>query len=231
VAACVDDPQWDDDTFRQAVAQRLRSGAFVLVIVVDRMTDELERAANFVNACGRANFSFHVVEMQRFQTLEAEVLIPHVHGLTTSVAREPAATGVWPKDKFLEDIRARAAQDAPFAEDLYSWAETTADRVVPGRGTQLGSFSFHYVSGGRAIPLFAVYTDGRLEFHFDSVERKAGQEQAEAFYAAVHNIPGFGQIQRDFRRWQSVKLHEAFREPDSLARFKEAVANVRHSLP
>ena len=225
----VDAAEWDREAFRQTVAQRLQSGTFALVIVVDRATEELQRAADFMAACARANFSFHVVEMQRYQTAEAEVLIPHVHGIPRVIV-QAAERGVWPKERFLDEIRVRSPMDAAIAEDLYAWSEATADRIVPGRGTDRGSFSFHYVAAGRPIPLFAVYTDGRLELHFDSLYRKASPEITQCFYEDLRSVSGFSAISPDFRRWPSVVLHEALGNPESLSRFKAAVSKVREAL-
>lgn len=230
MSEAVEDKEWDAEHFRQTVAQRLQSGGFILVIVVDRVTDELERAAAFLNACARANFSFHVVEMERFQAEEAEILIPHVHGAVVRPASAAVERGVWPKERFLEAIQREAPEAAALAEDLYEWSEATADRVRPGRGTEIGSFSFHYVSAGRAIPVFAVYTDGRLELHFDSLYRKASPELTQAFYDELHRIPGFSAIQPDFRRWPAVQLQEALGDSNSLTRFKEAVGRIRQAL-
>jgi hypothetical protein len=69
-AAAVSD--WKPEEFRQTVEGHLATGTFVLTIVVDRVTDELQRGAMFINACGKANYSFHIVEMQRFQSGDIE---------------------------------------------------------------------------------------------------------------------------------------------------------------
>jgi hypothetical protein len=168
--------------------------------------------------------------MQRFQTSDAEVLIPHIHGAQSVSRVEAAERGTWPKERFLDEIRTRAPEDAAVAEDLYNWSEATADRVATGRGTERGSFSFHYVSAGRAIPVFAVYTDGRLELHFDSLYRKASPELTQAFYDELHRISGLSSIPADFRRWPTVQLREALNDADSVARFKEAVSKIRQAL-
>jgi hypothetical protein len=50
------------------------------VIVVDQITPELERTIEFLNQCGGGRFSFHALEMRRFQTMGTEILVPHLHG-------------------------------------------------------------------------------------------------------------------------------------------------------
>ena len=43
---------WNPDRFREALEHNLATGRFVLAIVVDRATDELQRAATFISTCG-----------------------------------------------------------------------------------------------------------------------------------------------------------------------------------
>ena len=77
-----DDPAWDEEAFRTNVESALESGSFILMIVVDAITDELSRIIRFVNACGNPAFSFAALEMRRFQSGDAEMLVPRIIGDT-----------------------------------------------------------------------------------------------------------------------------------------------------
>lgn len=100
-------------------AQRVffSAGTFVLAIVVDRVTDELQRAAMFISACGKANYSFHVVEMQRFQAGDIDILTPHVHRMVVAATDEPRKARL-SKEQFFQELRHRAPQHASIAEEL-----------------------------------------------------------------------------------------------------------------
>ena len=76
------DPTWDEEAFRANVESALESGSFILMIVVDAITDELSRIIRFVNACGNPAFSFAALEMRRFQSGDAEMLVPRIIGDT-----------------------------------------------------------------------------------------------------------------------------------------------------
>ena len=60
------DPAWGEEALRANVESALQSGSFILMIVVDAITDELSRIVRFVNACGSPALSFAALEMRRF---------------------------------------------------------------------------------------------------------------------------------------------------------------------
>jgi hypothetical protein len=226
VAKSQEDTEWDEEEFRQTVAHNLRTGSFILVIVVDRATDELARAAAFLSSCARANFTFHVVEMHRFQAAAADVLIPQVHGGAIRPTTEAEPRGAWPKERFLDEIRRRAPAAAPLAQDLYDWSEEEADQVTTGAGRATGSFSFHFVVDGKSKNVFSVYTDGRLELPYKALVRKVGPQVAQAFHEMLSRIPGFNGLAADFTKYPSVELTRAFSQSESLTAFKNAVIAV-----
>jgi len=80
---------WDEESFRNGVIDSLAKGAFILIIVVDEINDELKRIISYLNECSESSFSLHALEVSRFHSGETEILVPHLHGLSTkSPARE-----------------------------------------------------------------------------------------------------------------------------------------------
>lgn len=216
---------WNPEAFRQRVEQNLATGAFVLAIVVDRATDELQRAAMFISECGKSNFSFHVLEMQRFQAGDTEILTPHVHGTVGTTSTE-AQKGRLSKEQFLEQVYRVAPEHAPIAENLYQFAESEADNLGGGRD----SFSFRVVnSAGKGTTIFLVYTAGRLEIGIQAVRERAGEAVAQQFLESLREFPSFAVISSD-AKYPVVWLQQGLPNEKALEVFKQAVLRVKAAL-
>jgi len=71
-----DDPALED--FQAKVEQNLDSGRFHLIVVVDKMRDELQRIVDYVQA-RQAGFHIEVLELALFKEGDTEVLVPRMH--------------------------------------------------------------------------------------------------------------------------------------------------------
>lgn len=222
---------WNPDSFQKAVEQNLATGTFVLAIVVDRATDEPQRAALFITACGKANYSFHVVEMQRFRAGDVEILTPQVHGTIAATLPAGAAAGTVPrkgrlsKEQFLEEVRKRSPHLMPTAEDLYGWAEAEADSL----GTGGSSFAFRVVNKeGRGTSILWFYPDGRVEFAVTSIRDAAEEAVLHRFLKALQELPSFGALPAE-RKYPNVWLQQPLGDVE-LVKFKKAVMDLKSSL-
>lgn len=74
---------WDEESFRKGIIDALAQGSFILIIVVDEINDELKRIISYLNECSESAFSLHALEVSRFHSGETEILVPHLHGLST----------------------------------------------------------------------------------------------------------------------------------------------------
>jgi hypothetical protein len=74
---------WDEENFRNGITDSLAKGTFILIIVVDEINDELKRIISYLNECSESAFSLHALEVSRFYSGEAEIIVPHLHGLST----------------------------------------------------------------------------------------------------------------------------------------------------
>lgn len=55
--------EWDEENFQKGVKKSLETGELILVIVVDGMNEELKQTIEFLNACGKPDFSFNALEL------------------------------------------------------------------------------------------------------------------------------------------------------------------------
>lgn len=106
---------WDEEAFRSTVSDSLASGNFILIIVVDRIDEDLARILKFINACGKPNFEFAALEMRRFQAENAEMLVPRVLGpvrTATSTSKNGGSRKKWDEPSFMEVLESRGGNEA-----------------------------------------------------------------------------------------------------------------------
>jgi len=145
VAESVGDSEWDEENFRNSVKQTLESGAFILVIAVDEMNEELSRTIRFLNGCGNPAFSFNALEMRRFQSSDTEILVPDLHGPSGPGPKPTGGRKKWTEEQFFEAIQELPPEVVEVIRRIYEWSGGLADRVWFGTGTETGSFTFHYL--------------------------------------------------------------------------------------
>ena len=159
---------WDEEQFRANVRAGLADGNFILVIVVDEINDELSRIVRYVNATGSTSFSFAALEMRRFTTEQAEMLVPHVFGPVHAAPKQSSAgKNKWSEETFFPELRRLHGDQAEAnAHVILEWCKQKEFNIWWGEGSRSGSFVPTYNANGRAYQLFAVWTYGRVEIYF-----------------------------------------------------------------
>ena len=151
--------EWDEEAFRENVDQNLKSGAFILVIVVDEINEELRRIVRYINECGKSDYSFHAFEMRMFKADGLELLVPRLHGVSTSPSPTQAKRRKWTESEFFDDLARKAdPKELELAKHLYRWGQDTADRMWFGTGVQTGSVTYHLLPQGKTASIFTIYT-------------------------------------------------------------------------
>lgn len=217
--------EWDRISFEEGINQSLSNGSFTLIIVVDEINEELRRIIQYINECSKSTFSLHALEVRRFQAGGIEILVPQLHGLSL---KPPTSGGErrrkWTEEEFFETLRKKVEPDVvTIIENLYDWAENTADRVWLGTGVETGSFTFHYLKGGRTISVFSVYTNGKLSLNYGWLSSQVGKEVLEEFHRRVTEIPTFRRIPADFSKWHTLRVADCFKNAEELQKFEQAV--------
>lgn len=140
--------EWDEEEFRSKVEEQLKSGSFLLIIVVDEINEELKRIVRYLNECGNPAFSFHALEMNRFQSGNVEILVPYLNGVST----KPPTTSrrkPWSEREFFDVLTENVPDIVDMVRNLYEWAKSIAkkggSKVSFGTGVETGSFTFHFI--------------------------------------------------------------------------------------
>ena len=222
---------WDERSFREGVEQSLKSGSFILIIVVDKINEELRHIIRYMNECSKSAFSLHALEMDRFKAEGIEILVPHLHGVSAKPPAGESKRKRWSKEEFLRVLNENVEPNAySVVEDLYKWGEDVADRIWPGTGVETGSFTFHYLREGQTISVFTIYTTGKLMLNYGWLSPVVDEQIIKEFHGKIHEISTFRRIPADFSKWPSIKVADAFGDSESVEKFKRAVEWLREAI-
>jgi len=232
VAESIEDSEWDEENFRSNVQDALTRGAFVLIIAVDEMNEELSRTIKFLNGCGNPAFSFNALEMRRFQASGTEILVPDLHGPLLQATKPKGERKQWTEELFFQSIQEELLPEVvQVISDLYKWSVASADRIFFGTGKGKGSFTFHYLKDRKAFSVFSVYTDGYLCLNYGWLSPKVKPSVIEEFHQAMHSISSLKDIPANFSAWHSTEIATAFlNQPGTLEQFKAAVESLGHRI-
>jgi hypothetical protein len=229
--ATLGDVEWDEQGFRENVEAALSAGSFILMIVVDKVSDELSRIIHFVNNCGRPAFSFAALELRQFENDQTEILVPRVVG----DARSPEV-GIgnirrrWTEETFFKATTERL--DAPSIEiitELYKWSEEHAHFVRFGTGIASGSFTFLLEHNGKSGSVYSVYTDGSLSVNFGYMEKIFSTEEIAAFRQELSVISTFENILVPVNYYY-INVASAFPNAPYLKLFQDIVLQLKKRI-
>lgn len=223
--------EWDESSFREGIIQSLQSGSFLLIILVDEINDELRRIVRYLNECGKADFSFHALELTHYKTKGLELLVPHLHGASVIKSNNRSKRKRWTELEFISDLAKNLApQEAFLAEKVFHWGQDTADRMLFGTGTATGSVSYHFLPHGKTASVFTIFTSGKFVLNYGFMIDKFDESIINAFHQRITAIKSLNQIPADFSKWPSMDISKAFPNEASLNEFKLAVEWLRGLL-
>jgi hypothetical protein len=228
------DPDWDEEEFRKAVEENLARGAFILVIAVDEMNDELSRTIRFLNNCGSPGFVFTALEMRRFQNESADILVPHLFSGVQPGGKQQVGdkTKQWTMERFFETVESTLDQNiVNITRDIYHWSKNAADKVFWGMGKSTGSFTFHYHLNGKTVSVFTINTNGQLVVNFGYLSTILEQADIIPFHAALIEIPTFKPLPADFKKFPMLRIEDIFvSQPEYVRQFKNAIEDLGRTV-
>ena len=229
----VNDPEWDEELFRSNIEENLKTGNFILVIVVDEINDALTRIIRFLNACGSPNFSFAALEMRRFQSGDVEILLPKVDGdYRPPSQRISGSRKTWNKELLLEDAKEKLNPDAyTMLVDLLTFTEKHAPGGIGfGSGKENGSFTYYCLRGNKRASIFSVYSNGDFSINLGGMPKIFSDEEIHEFKNQLANIPRLHDIIDSKKYWNTYKLGEDISDQQHLEIFKEIVRALNDLL-
>ena len=215
---------WDEENFRFNIEEALASGNFMLIIVVDKINEELSRIVSFMNVCGNPSFDFAALEMRRFQSGGIEMLVPRVFGPVRS-SRSSSRTSAkrkWDEASYFTELELRGGDDAvQVARKILDWSNQNVSRVWWGEGKQTGSFVSVLNHNGQDHQLFAVYTYAKVEIYFQYYKEKlpfTDEAKREELRGRLNRIDGVDIPEEGINRRPSIDL-SVLAEGDRIIKF------------
>lgn len=203
VGSAAGDEGFEADAFRAQVAANLSEGAFRLVFAVDEITEDLKRAAEYLNAHTTAALEVIVLEFRYARVDGVEILLPNSFGEEAARRKRSvrAATQGWTEGSFLEAVEERAApEERRLLETLLHWAAPRVSYFYWGEGNRPACVFVFDAPEGPIQPCRIVITSAgvMVKVCFDWA-RKRPRAALEAMLDTLTELPGFAAVQDEVR--------------------------------
>ncbi len=216
VAALLDlppDAEEEIEAYWTAVENNLNNGRLRLIFLADRIPIELRRIIEFLNE-QMHNVEVLGVELRQFAEGELKAIVPRVIGQTTAAEKVKTARAQgrqWDEPSFIDKLRERCGSEyVGGATAIMDWARSLGLRETWGKGRNIGSFVPIYDSpSGDSHALFALWTDGKLEFYFYYHKARRPFESEEKrleLLSKLNEIPNVSLVHSDIERLPSVPI-------------------------
>lgn len=156
----VPDPQnWDEKNFTQGIKKTLETGAFILIVVVDKINDQLRKIIRYVNDCSESTyFSLHALEMSQFHVdkTNTDILVPHLYGVSTkSLPGNQRVPRTWTEDTFFEEADKYLIdkKTQKTLRQLFEFCKSGIGKVEFGKGRVNGTFRLSLKYGDSWVKL------------------------------------------------------------------------------
>jgi len=224
---------WQEPAFIDSVTETLAEGKFRMIVAVDSINDDLRQTIEYLTE-GPSRLELYALELTYFMSGEREIVIPHLHGATPAarVARPSGSASRWNEDRFFEDAIRRQLPEMEIAQmrELLRFCEEQATRTWWGGGKETGSFTHHVMREGKAISIYTVFSDGRIQFNFGWLRSRV-PDRTLVYYRdglrAIPNLKGLS-VREDFNQWPTVRVSKAFISDEDLTAFERVVDEVRN---
>lgn len=222
---------WDRPTFREQLQNNLSSGHFRLIIVVDRVNDELRRTVEYLNACTESKFEILCSELRYFETPGTKLIIPALVGVPAVKPRlPPRAKHKWDEAQFMAQIEERVGHDLiSVMRQLLSWCQAHFDDISWGEGAIVGAWVPAVASAGKRLAKpMAVYGTGLVEVAFDWLRNYPPfTEEAKRieFLERLNEIEGF-RLPADAHDRRPTFRIELLAKPEVFSAFTDALTWV-----
>lgn len=219
--------QWTEEDFRSDVATNLARGRIRLLVVVDKINPELRRIVEFVNECTGSNFEMLCAELKYFEKDKHRIIMPHLIGLAKREARAPSSR--LSEAEFIARVKKERPEAFPLVEELLRFAKAIGDnRDLPKDFWGKNSFTPAIFVLGKRLPLFTVYTSGKIALEYGRWRDKdylgdGVRRYFAGFSERLNRIPLVDFSAHDLEtRYLNFDV-EALREPKDRASFKDAI--------
>jgi len=175
----------------QQVKTNLQAQKIRLVFVADQIPPSLHRIVEFLNE-QMDPAEVLAVEVRQYVGEGIKTIVPRLIGQTTE-AQQKKGTGQrqikqWNETSFFTEIGKQGEVQTRVARKIVDWAKQKATSHAWGKGLTAGSFVPSYSKQGIKIQLFALWTQGRLEFYFANIRNKPPFDRKELQQELIDKI-------------------------------------------
>ncbi len=156
---------FDEEGFRERVAQRLASGQFRMIVAVDDITDELRRIIEFANRITRPGVAILAMVLRYIADGDVEILLPSTYGSEIAASKSPAKEAQDYDWDSYADLGIPAERLAVGKALLRAAEEAIADRDLP--------WSPQFRKGYIALQRSGGYNVAIIDLYYNAVPRLA----------------------------------------------------------
>jgi hypothetical protein len=219
---------WEKTTFREAVEDGLKRGAFRLVIAVDEITDELKRTIVYVNRHTTAELQLLALELQYAADSGVEILVDETYGEES--ATEPKGSKRVSDERTLIEGLGKI-QPPEIARRMIRLYEALRDAGAKLKwGTASMPSVTMWLSEGTpyavSVGLFAG--EGVIAVNFDFVRRSRPPEEMARLAGLLRGLSGVapyleGLEESEWRVRPSMDPERILASDEALKAFKDAI--------
>jgi hypothetical protein len=165
------------EDFWTRVETNLQAGKIRLIFAADEIPSSLKRIVEFLNSY-MAPVEVLAVEVRQYVGDDLKTLVPRVIGQTEQARGRKTGGRIkkrkWDEESFFETLSEQEGDlEVKVARKLLDWFRPKMTRVWWGEGSRRGSFVPILNHKNTDHQLFAVWTNGVLEFYFYWYQYKA----------------------------------------------------------
>ena len=215
-------PDVEPESFWKQAKTNLQAGRVRLLFVADHIPPELRRIVEFLNE-QMDPAEVLAVEVKQFVGDGPRTIVPTVVGQTAQAQQKKSSgrgeTRQWDEASFFKAMAEKfGAEEVEGARTILRWCKKHASQVWWGKGKQSGSFTPTFDRSGVHHQVFAIWTGGQVEIHFQHLRNRTPFDDPasrEEFLAKLNGIPGVSIPRDGIERRPSIQI-SVFREPERL---------------
>lgn len=197
----------EPDEFWQRVKLNLQAGKIRLVFVADEIPNELRRVVEFLNR-QMDPAEVLAIEIKQYAGGETRALVPRLMGAAKLPGDEVARQ--WNETTFFRELKAKAGDGAAeVGRRILAWTKARNLQLVWGRGKRRGSFYPTLDHKGSKHYVIAVWTFGRIEFEFKSMQTRPpfdDESKRRELLGRLNKVPGADIPEDALSRFPSIPL-------------------------
>jgi hypothetical protein len=225
------DAAWDEDEFREVLAENLATGTFRLIVAVDAITDELKKTVRYLDLHSTPGVEVLALELGYTRDGDVEVLVASSYGEEVAPPRQRRPE--WNEEGLFEVLEQASTPDGVAAvRELWAFLAERQARPSWGRGHGAG-VTLYLPIDGEEQPLLSIYgyteTQSTVAINFEWLAgRGVSRQRLEQVAAEVRRIPGAderlaGLEEADFRKRPGLAIDTVVAVPGAVDHLKELV--------